>query len=316
MLPTTSEAANNALLAMIQGEAESFRDFAINDSVNGLRAGDHVGDAVIAKPKPRRETVIEFIRSARHSLRLSVFRCDDLTILRELGEAAWRGVRVEALMTGRAKGWSGRLDALAGCLTRMGVVVHRFSNQDMKYHAKFIVADDQASLVGTLNLTRKCFQRTRDFILVSRDPRLVAGLLALFRADVQGRAAPRAGRLVIGPENSRQQIEELLKSAKESIRILDHKLSDPRILAILRERRRRGVQIEIHSGDAGDSLVPHGRLIIVDHSVAVLGSLSLSQPSLDARRELAVILQQPDLIAKLERHFEKAAPQQKLEAAA
>ncbi|MBM3814010.1 MAG: hypothetical protein FJW20_20470 [Acidimicrobiia bacterium] len=64
------------------------------------------------------------IRSAEKSLRLSVFRCDDLEILSELGDAVARGVRVEALITSRAKGWTRRLAPLAGCLQRMGVIIH------------------------------------------------------------------------------------------------------------------------------------------------------------------------------------------------
>ncbi|MBI1898043.1 MAG: hypothetical protein HYS04_16150 [Acidobacteria bacterium] len=125
-------------------------------------------DRVVCKPEARKNAVLAFIRGARRTLLLSVFRCDDLEILHELGEAVTRGVRVEALVTGRAKGWGKRLGPLAGCLERMGVRVHRFSRAGMKYHAKFMVADGERALVGTMNLTHRCFRRTRDFVPMAR----------------------------------------------------------------------------------------------------------------------------------------------------
>jgi phosphatidylserine/phosphatidylglycerophosphate/cardiolipin synthase-like enzyme len=267
-------------------------------------------DKVSIKPKARRQAVRDFIRSARASLLVSVFRCDDLSILHELGEAVARGVRVEVLVTGRAKGWSKRLGPLAGCLQRMGVVVNRVAAGGMKYHAKFMVADDAAALIGTLNLTRKCFRRTRDFLVITHDRAVVAGLAAAFRADAQGvpmETLASDARLILGPESARERIESLLGSARQSIRIMDHKLSDPAVLAILRDRRRHGVNVEIHNGSHGDELNAHGRLIVVDGAVAVFGSFALSPRSLDARREAGIIIEDADLVSKLNRQFDKLA---------
>jgi len=269
-------------------------------------------EKVIWKPKKRRAAVLELIGSAQRSLLLSIFRCDDLSVLHELGEAVARGVRVEALMTGQAKGWGKRLAPLAGCLERMGVVIHRRPEGVMKYHAKYMVADEAQALVGTLNLTRKCFRRTRDFVLNTADPAVVTGLAEMFRADSSAvvlRREQRSERLIIGPDDTRQRIETLLGGAKRSIRILDHKLSDPAMLAILRDRQRKGVAVEIERGDRHDSLAAHGRLIVIDQATAIFGSFSLSARSLDERRELAVVIQAPELVTKLQRQFEKATVQ-------
>jgi phosphatidylserine/phosphatidylglycerophosphate/cardiolipin synthase-like enzyme len=263
-------------------------------------------ERVSCKPEARRKAVIEFIRSAESSLLLSMFRCDDLAVLHELGEAVARGVKVEVLVTGRAKGWGKRLNPLAGCLNCMGVTVHRFKSSS-KYHAKYMVADGRSALIATQNLTRKCFRRTRDFVLVTRDAAIAAGLKATFRADLDGKPAPSTERLILGPEGSRERIEQLLGSAKKSIRILDHKLSDPGVLAILRDRARKGIEVAVEKGNEMTGKTPHGRLIIVDGAIAVFGSFALTSQSLDTRRELAVIIEQPALVAKLERQFEKAS---------
>jgi hypothetical protein len=67
------------------------------------------------------------------------------------------GVRVRALMTGRAKG--------------------------------YIVADDGPAMVASLNFTRKCFESPCDFVLVSRDPSLASALGSAFDSDWSGEAA-------------------------------------------------------------------------------------------------------------------------------
>jgi phosphatidylserine/phosphatidylglycerophosphate/cardiolipin synthase-like enzyme len=263
-------------------------------------------ERVVCKPLARQKAIVEFIRSAEHSLLLSMFRCDHLAILHELGEAVARGVKVEVLVTGRAKGWGKRLNPLAGCLNCMGVTVHRFKSSG-KYHAKYMVADGRAAIITTQNLTRKCFTRTRDFLLVTHDPALVDALTETFRADLDGQQAPSTRRLILGPDASRDRIEQLLAGAQTSVRILDHKLSDPGVLAILRDRTRNGVDVIVETGSKASGKSPHGRVIIVDGAVAVFGSFALTAQSLDSRRELAVIIEEPELVAKLERQFEKAA---------
>jgi phosphatidylserine/phosphatidylglycerophosphate/cardiolipin synthase-like enzyme len=252
--------------------------------------------------------VIEFIRSARRSLLLSVFRCDDLPVLHELAEAAARGVHVEVLVTERARGWGKRLGPLAGCLARMGAAVYRFQRAGMKYHAKYMVADEERALVGTLNLTRKCFRRTRDFLLVTQDAAIAQSLVRLFRADAAGHPLADTiwtSRLILGPGSSRQGIEALLSDARRSIRILDHKLSDPGILALLRDCKRKGISVEVESGALDSELSPHGRLIVIDGRIAVFGSFSLTSRSLDSRRELAILVEEPPLVAKLDRQFDR-----------
>ncbi len=269
-------------------------------------------ERVYVKPAKRREAVLRFIGAARESLLLSIFRCDDLEILEALGEAVTRGVKVEVMLTGRAKGWGKRLGPLAACLRYMGVSVHQFPKGIPKYHAKYIVADGCRALIGTQNFTRKCFRRTRDFILETPDQEIVSSLIGLFRGDMHGApmAASASNRVIISPDDARTRIENLLASAKHSIRIMDHKLSDPGILAILRDRRRHGVSVEIQDCDPAGELLPHGRLIVIDGSLAVLGSLALSAKSLNGRREVAVLVEHPQLVAKLNRQFEKADRQE------
>src|SRR5262249_51409420 len=157
---------------------------------------------------------VQLMRSAQRRLLLSIFRCDDFSILDELAAAVKRGVDVRILMTQRARGWKERLRELAALLRSFGADVRLYENAVMKYHAKYIVADDRPALVTSLNLTRKCFENTLDFLLFIHDPDVVSGLDTLFENDCRSAGAfdGDSQRLIIGPEHSRRRLCELISS--------------------------------------------------------------------------------------------------------
>jgi len=251
-------------------------------------------EIVVLDPAERRTAMLRLIGAARRRLVLSLFRCDDFEVLDALAAALERGVAVHALLTKRAKGGRKGLKKLWGALEQMGAVVNWYADPVVKYHAKYLVADDGPAMIATLNPTRKCFTRTWDTALITHDEGLVRSLLHLFDADASGRP-PSLGRrfsrrLIVGPERARADIHELIGSARHSIRILDHKLSDPDVVALLRTRRSRGVTVSVIGGPLPGPLSAHGKLMIIDEARAVIGSMALSTLSLDFRREVAVVI--------------------------
>jgi phosphatidylserine/phosphatidylglycerophosphate/cardiolipin synthase-like enzyme len=193
----------------------------------------------------------------------------------------------------------------------MGAKLHRYGDPVVKYHAKYIMADDGPALVASLNFTRKCFTSTSDFIVTSHDPTVVAGLQRLFAADSE-RPAPtgplRPGRrLIVGPEHARREFTRLLERARTSISIVDPKLTDPAILDLLKAKRAAGVAVKVLAREKMGALVPHGKMILVDGKVGVMGSMSLSALSLDFRREVAVVVRDPEVVGEMTRVFERLA---------
>jgi phosphatidylserine/phosphatidylglycerophosphate/cardiolipin synthase-like enzyme len=267
-----------------------------------------VTEQLVLDPAARKPALLDLIGSARRRLVLSLFRCDDFTVLDALASALERGVEVEAILTKRAKGGKKRLKKLWGALEEMGAVVTRYADPVVKYHAKYLVADNTTAMVTTLNPTRKCFTRTWDAILITRDPSVVKGLVTLSRADAAGRALPRrplTRRLIVGPERSREEIRGLIAGAKHSIRILDHKLSDPDLVALLRERRQDGVTVSVVGKQPIRGFEPHGKMMIIDESRAILGSTALSTLSLDFRREVSVVVHEPALVKQLNMSYQQ-----------
>ena len=52
--------------------------------------------------------------------------------------------------------------------------MHAYTDPVVKYHAKYLVADDGPAVVASLNFTRKCFRKTCDALVVTHDPAVVS----------------------------------------------------------------------------------------------------------------------------------------------
>ena len=107
-------------------------------------------------------------------------------MLDALAAALDRGVKVEAILTKRAKGGKKPLKKLWEALEEMGALVHRYGDPVVKYHAKYLVADGKVALIATLNPTTKCFTRTWDFVYTSDERQLVRSVSTLFALDAAG----------------------------------------------------------------------------------------------------------------------------------
>jgi phosphatidylserine/phosphatidylglycerophosphate/cardiolipin synthase-like enzyme len=250
--------------------------------------------------------VLEVIRNAQSSLALSLFRCNDEEFFSEIAGAAARGVVVDVLVTARAKGGTKKLHKLFAALRRTGANLSIYSDPVVKYHAKYLVADDGPAVVTSLNFTRKCFSKTLDVLLLTWDPGVVSGLRQLMAADRDRRGLPASltRRLIVGPERARSRFTELLGSARSSIRIVDSKLSDPDLLALLETKRASGVAVQILRSKRLGNLKSHGKFVLIDDRIATVGSLGLAALALDFRREVAITIEDADGIAEIVRVFD------------
>lgn len=271
-------------------------------------------ERVVLVPAERRAAVLEVIHSARWRLILSLYRCDDRRVLEALGDARRRGVKVEVLLTRRGRDRSS-LTLLRLLLESLGVSVHRYGSRVVKYHAKYVVADETRTLIGSLNFTRKCFKHTTDFMLLSEDPDLAASLSALFESDrdASHAALPRglSARLIVGPSQARQRIVGLLNQARSSIQLVDPKLNDPSIIRLLAARSASGVNVHVLGARKIGGQRSHGKLLILDGRIAVVGSMALTASNLDLRREVAVTVQDPAAVRQLQRFFLDVAPRER-----
>ena len=198
-------------------------------------------DRLIVSVDDRRPALLDVIRQARRRITLSLFRANDAAVFEELKAAVARGVAVEVLVTTRAKGTKKKTAKLWRALEETGASLYAYSDPVVKYHAKYLVADDGPAIVASLNFTKKCFRNTCDALVITHDPAVVDSLRRLWTADCDGQEMPAdlTERLIIGPERARRQFTALLEGARASIRLIDAKLSDPDLVSLLNDKRTR-----------------------------------------------------------------------------
>ena len=264
-------------------------------------------DRLVTAVGERRGVVLDVIRGARTRLTLSFFRCNDAEIFAELTAAVARGVTVEVLVTSRAKGGRKKMQKLWRALEETGASVQAYTDPVVKYHPKYLVADEGPAIVASLNLTRKCFRKTCDAVVVTFDPAVVSDLRRLWRADSMRLAMPEdlTERLIVGPERARRQFTALIANARHSIRLIDAKLSDPDLVSVLNARRAEGLTVEIFSAKRLGDLKSHGKIMLVDDTTVVVGSLALAALSLDFRREVAIVVTEPSAVAEAAELFRR-----------
>ena len=249
-------------------------------------------DRLLVSVEDRRRALLDVIHQARRRITLSLFRCNDASVFEELAAAVARGVDVEVLVTSRAKGGKKKMAKLWRALEDTGASLHSYTDPVVKYHAKYLVADDGPAIVTSLNFTKKCFKKTCDALLVTHDPAVVADLRRLWTADRDRLAMPAdlTERLIVGPERARRQFTALIEGARTSIRLIDAKLSDPDLVSLLSARRAAGLTVVVFSSRQLGDLKSHGKIMLLDDRTVVLGSLALAALSLDFRREVAIVV--------------------------
>ena len=249
-------------------------------------------DRLVVSVDERRPALVEVIRQARRRITLSLFRCNDESVLAELKAAVERGVAVEVLVTSRAKGGKKKMAKLWRALEETGASLQSYTDPVVKYHPKYLVADDGPAIVASLNFTKKCFRKTCDALVITHDRTVVSDLRRLWTADRDREAMPAdlTSRLIVGPERARKQFTALIESARTSIRLIDAKLSDPDLVSLLAAKRAAGLAVEVFSAKRLGDLKSHGKVMLIDDRTVVVGSLALAALSLDFRREVAIVV--------------------------
>jgi phosphatidylserine/phosphatidylglycerophosphate/cardiolipin synthase-like enzyme len=256
-------------------------------------------DRIVTVPVERRELVLDTIREATGRISLSLFRCNEKALFGELAAAVDRGVDVQVLVTSRAKGGQKKLKKLWKRLEETGASIVPYTDPVVKYHAKYLVVDDGPALITSMNFTRKCFSETCDAVAVTYDPAIVNGLRDLMAVDRSGGPAPGTlpDRLIVGPERARRQFTAIVEQARTRIQIIDAKLSDPGMIDLLNQRRRQGIAVDVFGRKRLGEYRSHGKMMLIDGARAVVGSLALTALSLDFRREVALVIDEPSAVA-------------------
>jgi phosphatidylserine/phosphatidylglycerophosphate/cardiolipin synthase-like enzyme len=269
---------------------------------------------LIIQPEAGLAPVVKAIKRAHTSIDIAIFRIDRDEIEKALGAAVQRGVRVRVLVAHTNRGGESRLRKLEQRMLEAGVTVTRTGDEFMRYHGKYMVADDTLYLFA-FNFTTADTVKSRSFGVWTKDKRAAREALALFEADCTRQPfTPKRSPLVVSPETARDTLTAFIKGAKRQLLIYDVNIQDPAFAKLLKAQAAAGVDVRVigRFKGAGDSigvrpLKPvrlHARAIVRDGSRAFVGSQSLRRPELNQRREVGVVITNGAVARKLRDIFE------------
>ncbi len=252
---------------------------------------------IIIQPGDGAERLIKGIRKAKKSVEVMIFRFDRAEIERALIDAVERGVFVHALVAFTNRGGEQNLRKLEKRFLANGITVARTAGDLVRYDGKMMIVDRKELYVTAFNFTHLDMERSRSFGLITRNPQLVAEAVSLFEADTK-RQVYSAGnpKFLVSPVNARKELAKFIQAAKKELLIYDPKISDRAMLRLLEDRRNAGVEIRV-IGRVNHNLRScelkrmrlHTRTMVRDRAHVFIGSQSLRQLELDARREIGVI---------------------------
>ena len=266
--------------------------------------------------------LVSFIRATRRSLDGEVYLLSSAAVFDALGDAVRRGVRVRLVLDPHPFGGdSGSADQAYKLLAAEGVAVRWAAPAYRFTHAKFLVSDNAAAWIGTMNWTNAAFTRNREFAEETNAGVVVQETDAVFAADWDGRPLDTGTpNLVVSPVNARGTILGLIAGARYSLDIYAEEVYDAASIQALADATRRGVRVRIVYAGLGDaeglsgigaqvarvaSPYIHAKAIVADGTTLFVGSQNLSATSLDKNREVGLLMRDRLAISEVERVFDQ-----------
>lgn len=282
--------------------------------------GTKANVSLFVEPDDGRQPLLDVIDSARQEILLEDYLLSDPDVELFLTEAEKRGVLVKVILEEHPFGGGNLNPAAKTTLEKAGVEV-RWSNPSFTFtHEKTIIVDGKIVCILTMNLTKTAFTKNREYNSCDENPADVTEAKTIFLADWdRGGFTPTSTNLVISPENSRGKLTALISGAIKSLDIEMEVLEDDQIISLLAQKATqipvRIILPTIAQVDANQKAITqlkaktlsspyiHAKLIVADGQRVYLGSVNLSQQSLDKNRELGILISQNDIVERINQIF-------------
>ncbi len=289
---------------------------------------------LIVQPDAGTAPVVELVDGAQKSLRVKQFTLTDSAVMSALINAHKRGVAVRIMLNPHRSSGDRANDESFKALRHAGLQVEWSNPAFAVTHEKSMVIDDATALISTFNLATKYFTETRDYGVVTTNPKQVAQVIECFEADWHRKLFepdPDSG-LLWSSNNSRQIMAWFIDTAEKELIIQHPKFVDATIVERISAARKRGVKVRLLCGgkhgisdwDILDTFASlrlldrfgvkvrrqkhlklHAKLLIADGERAQVGSMNIDRSAFDLRRELGVVSGDGHIIKGLTKVFER-----------
>ena len=284
--------------------------------------------SLIVMPDDAAKPILDAIAAAKKSLRVKMFVFSAPDLIAAVIAAQHRGVKVRVMLNPARRSGEEENEETRKTLAHAGVDVID-SNPDLDLtHEKSMVVDDTTAFVKSLNWATKNLTETRDYAIVTDHRHEVEEIVQCFEADWHRKPFdPGPGaHLVWCPINGRDRIARLIDGAKHTLFVQNERYQDSVIIERLVRAAGRGVKVHVMArpphalkkeklvegvggmrimDDVGikihklKGLKLHGKMLLADGIVGIVGSINLAPGSFDDRRELAIEVRDDEIVERL-----------------
>jgi cardiolipin synthase len=286
--------------------------------------------SLIVFPDAGPQPLLDALDAARESLRIKMFLFSDPQLLAAVIAAKRRGVNVRVMLNPARRSGESENEESRRKLVEAGVSVLDSNPAFELTHEKSLVVDDAQAFVMSLNWETRNVAQTRDYAVVTTRSREVAEIGECFDADWRRTDfAPHEGSSLIWcNRNGRERFAHFIDRARHSLWLQNERYQDAVIIERVVRAARRGVKVHIiarppHTlkrqkliegvgglrimNDVGCKVHKlkhtrlHGKMLLADGARAIVGSVNLAPGSFDARRELAIEVDDAHVVGPLEK---------------
>ena len=284
---------------------------------------------LLVMPDDTSVPILQAIHGAKKSIRVKMFLFSDPDLLSAVIEAKKRGVDVRVMLNpARRSGESENEQTHKALKAAHADVIDTSPDFDVT-HEKSMVIDDEVAYIESFNWDTKDLTVTRDYAVVTSQQQEVAEVIKCFEADWERKPfkADKDSHLIWCNSNGRDRIANFIDAAKHTLFTQNERYQDSVIIERLVRARERGVKIHVMArpphklkkekltegvgglrimDDVGikvhklKHLKLHGKMLLADHSRAIIGSINLAPGSFDSRRELAVEVHASEVVERLQ----------------
>ncbi len=279
---------------------------------------------VLIGPVGLQNKLVELMNGAQSEILLMMYQLSCNGCIDGLVAAKQRGVTVRVLLDGGQYINNNARSELQAA----GVEVKDAPAEFSHAHAKVMVIDRQLAVVMSANMNVYSMSSERNYGVVDRDAQDIDDLIAVFERDWAGSGAVDVSctRLIIGPENARARLLELIASAEQEIIFEAMYISDDEVLAAIKTKLSQGIPVrvlfahpewidsnpetaaELEAAGAETRYLyayeVHAKMLIVD-GVAFVGSENYSWNSLTNNREVGLLVTEPNAAAVIVQQVEQ-----------
>jgi len=284
--------------------------------------------SVLVFPDDTSKPILDAISNAKKSIRIKMFVFSDPDLIQAVIAAKKKELDVRVMLNPARRNGEEENGETRKLLEEAGIEV-KDSNPDFGLtHEKSMTVDDEVTFVKSLNWETKNLTITRDYAVVTSIPDEVTEAIEGFEADWnRQKFEPGEKALLIWCRgNGRERIARFIDNARHSLFLQNERYQDPVIIERLVRAAARGVKIHLmakppHSlkkekiiegvgglrilDDVGikirklKHLKLHGKILVADGARAIVGSINLAPGSFDDRRELAIEVNDEEIIDRL-----------------